>query len=159
MNPTTARPDDVPPLLGQRSVTAADRDAIHALLRAYTESVESGDRQRFEALLFATDIPFRGVAGGLDPAEEPADIDIRSYPSFRSGVFESGGRYRQSFHNETIEQDGNLASVSLDFVTTVVDTGRQIHGWKILHLLKVQGQWKIVSEFYTRHLLESGSAS
>jgi len=57
-------------------------------------------------------------------------------------------------YNIKIEQDADLAQVSLDFVTTLDATGSSGYGWKILHLLKIRGNWKIASEFYTGYALE-----
>jgi len=38
---------------------------------------------------------------------------------------------------------------SLNFLTQRLPDGGAGLGWKVLHLLKVRGQWKIASEFYT----------
>jgi hypothetical protein len=46
-------------------------------------------------------------------------------------------------------QDGALAPVSLGFVTVEAAAGQGGHGCKALELLKVAGQWRIASEFYT----------
>jgi len=48
-----------------------------------------------------------------------------------------------------IEQDGVLAQASLDFVTRVTGSKQGGYGFKTLTLVKVQGHWKIASEFYT----------
>ena len=68
---------------------------------------------------------------------------------FRQAVFERGVRYTQHFYNVHIQQDGDLAQVSLDFVTKAMKSGDGGFGWKTLQLLKVRGQWKIASEIYT----------
>jgi hypothetical protein len=57
--------------------------------------------------------------------------------------------HTQRFRNIHIEQDGALANVSLVFVNTTARGAAW--GWKTLQLLKVEGQWKIASEFYTAH--------
>ena len=48
-----------------------------------------------------------------------------------------------------ISQDGVLADVSLVFINTTANGSSW--GWKTLQLLKVNGQWKIASEFFTTH--------
>jgi hypothetical protein len=48
-----------------------------------------------------------------------------------------------------IQQDGLLAQVSLVFVNSTAQG--DTWGWKTMQLLKVAGQWKIASEFYTGH--------
>jgi hypothetical protein len=77
--------------------------------------------------------------------------DTRRYTRFRKSVFESGDRYSQQLSNIHIEQHGDLAQVSLDFVTKNLTTGSSGFGWKALLLLKVRGQWRIASELYTVH--------
>lgn len=57
--------------------------------------------------------------------------------------------FTQTFKNVNIEQDGNLANVRLVFVNK--DARSSSWGWKTLQLLKVNGTWKIASEFYTGH--------
>ena len=60
----------------------------------------------------------------------------------------SGKRYKQRFSNVKIEQVGLLAQVSLDYETALQEEDFSGKGWKVLHLLKVGGHWKIASEFY-----------
>ena len=123
-----------------------DRQAIQALLDAYTRAVSTKDRRLFETLLLNQSIPFSSA----DAAVEAADREdgSRNYARFRSGVFD-GEPFTQRFRNVRIEQDGALASVTLVFVNT--RPGSSSWGWKTLHLLKIKGAWKIASEFYTTH--------
>lgn len=122
----------------------ADRHAIEALLDAYTKAVSTKDEPAFEALLLSKTIPFAYVPEG---ATLPT-ARIANYQEFRRGVFE-GAPFRQRFTNVRIEQDGNLASVTLVFINTRAQ--EQSWGWKTLHLLKSAGGWKIASEFFTSH--------
>jgi hypothetical protein len=119
-----------------------DRKAIEALLRTYTKAVSSKDEALFETILLSKDIPFSGVAA------KGADRRTQNYESFRKGVFE-GPPFTQRFQDIHIAQDGSLADVSLVFVNTSPQGSSW--GWKTLQLLKVGGQWKIASEFYTGH--------
>ncbi|MEO8673388.1 MAG: nuclear transport factor 2 family protein [Tahibacter sp.] len=140
---TAASPVAVQDPVGKHQSTNADNQAIRQLLDGYTHSVMSGDQKRFESLLLDLDIPFSSVeqvnkGGGT-----------RNYAGFKAAIFDSGERFSQRFHNVRIEQDGDLAQVSLDFETTRIATRRGSYGWKVLHLLKVHGEWKIASEFYT----------
>ncbi|TWB18473.1 putative lumazine-binding protein [Nitrospirillum amazonense] len=128
---------------------AADIAAIQALLAAYTTSVGAGDEAAFEALLLSRDIPF-SHSGAVSRGQAP---ETRNYPQFRQAIFASGKRYAQTFHNVRISQDEDLAEVSLDFVTRDLTDGTAGYGWKVLHLLKVKGQWKIAAEFYTGRAL------
>ena len=139
---------------GNHVENEADHRAINALLKSYTESVEQGDRERFESLLLHLDIAFSGLRT-LSAYEDNAEaVDVRNYPAFRAAIFESGIAFRQQFFNQKIEQDGNLAQVSLDFITTDTSAGKRTGGWKVLQLLKIRGAWKIVSELYNAQSLE-----
>ncbi len=126
-----------------------ENQRINAVLQAYTRCVSQGDRAGFERLLLDTSIPFMGLRGSL-----PADFGqglpaVQAYAGFRQSVFESGRKYAQRFYDIHIERDGDLAQASLRFETRLVEQGGGGQGWKILHLLKVRGDWKIASEFYT----------
>lgn len=125
------------------------RKQIQEVLDNYTKSVTAGDRALFESQLLDEKIPFFGLGEKLSPSFEPSLQSLQGYAGFRKAVFESGKKYSQKFSNINIDQDGDLAQVSLDFETTLVESGKGVHGWKILQLLKIQGHWKIVSELYT----------
>ncbi len=129
--------------------TSEDLPLIQALLNIYTYSVNTGDRQAFEAQLLDTNIPFYGLPGQL-PTDFAGGLSaVQDYPAFRRAVFESNGKFAQTFSNIKIDQNGDLAQVSLNFLTKLLPDGGAGQGWKVLHLLKVRGQWKIASEFYT----------
>ena len=119
-----------------------DRSAIEALLNSYTKAVSSKDQALFETLLLNKQISFSDVSSAIS-AKETAH-----YESFRKGVFEVPA-FTQRFQDIHVAQDGPLANVSLVFVNT--STKGMSWGWKTLQLLKVEGQWKIASEFYTGH--------
>lgn len=143
-----ASPATPPPYVGQHRSTVADQKAIAQVLEAYTQAVSTRDVARFEALLLSRDIPFSST-DIVNKADGATVIDTRRYADFKAAVFDSGERFAQQFYNVRIEQDGDLAQASLDFVTTRIVSGRAGYGWKVLHLLKVRGEWKIASEFYT----------
>ncbi|MFZ6731901.1 hypothetical protein ACO0LG_08260 [Undibacterium sp. Ji42W] len=128
--------------------SAEDKQAIARLLNSYTISVSMGDGKTFATLLLDEQVPFMAVRGVADIATGDT-IDTRRYADFRQGVFSSGRKLEQAFYNVDIKQDGALAQVSLDFVTKETGTQKGGFGWKLLHLLKVNGNWKIASEFYT----------
>lgn len=129
--------------------SAEDNIKINTLLSNYTRSVTEGDRKFFESQLLDLNIPFAGVAS-RNTFPKPLELkSVQDYASFRKGIFESGNKLQQRFSNIKIEQVGNLASVSLDFETGLQGTPYEGKGWKVLHLLKLNGEWKIVSEFYT----------
>jgi len=69
----------------------------------------------------------------------------------RKEVFE-GPPFTQIFRDVYIQQDGPLANVSLVFVNSSADGSSW--GWKTMQLLKIDGRWKIASEFFTGHRLE-----
>jgi hypothetical protein len=134
------------PIPARFDSVGADRQAILALLHAYTEAVSDKDQARFETLLLSKSIPFSAASVAIR-ASDPAN-DTRNYENFRRAVFE-GTPFTQRFQNIRIQQDGSLASVSLVFVnTTATDS---TWGWKTMQLLKVSGSWKIASEFFTGH--------
>jgi hypothetical protein len=75
----------------------------------------------------------------------------QNYEGFRKQVFE-GPLFTQTFRDVHIQQDGPLANVSLVFVNSSADGSSW--GWKTMQLLKIDGRWKIASEFFTGHRLE-----
>jgi hypothetical protein len=133
------------PIPPQFAGTGTDRQAIEALLDTYTRAVSTKDEALFETLLLSRDIPFSDVGSAT---RNNGAGGTRHYGDFRRGVF-SGAAFTQKFQDVHIAQDGPLADVSLVFVNTAADGSSW--GWKTLQLLKVGGQWKIASEFYTGH--------
>ena len=126
--------------------TGADRSAIEKLLDTYTRAVSTQDQALFETLLLGKDIPFSDADSAVKG--KGAAGSTRRYDSFRRGVFD-GPAFTQKFRDVHIAQDGPLADVSLVFVNTSPEGSSW--GWKTMQLLKVDGQWKIASEFYTGH--------
>jgi hypothetical protein len=141
--------DTAPAYINEHRATADDVAAIERVLRAYTTSVTNGDKATFEALLLNEEVPFTSTDELVALGANARNVDTRRYPRFRKAVFESGVQYTQHFYNIHIQQDGDLAQVSLDFVTKAVKSGGGGFGWKTLQLLKVNGQWRIASEIYT----------
>ena len=137
--------------LGHHAQTADDKKAIEDILATYTRSLSNGDQPAFEALLLDENVTFTSTDVVEHPTAGAKVPDIRRYGDFRHAVFESGKHLQQQFFNVKIQQDGPLAQVSLDFVTVQRGTQKGSYGWKVLQLLKVQGQWKIASEIYTAY--------
>ena len=125
--------------------TESDRTAIAALLDTYTRSVSTKDRAGFEGILEDTHIPFSAV--GAEGAKGP-EAGLHSYDDFAREVF-GGPPFKQTFRDVSIHQDGPLANVTLVFL----NDGSSVSswGWKTLQLLKIEGRWKIASEFFTLH--------
>ncbi len=124
--------------------TGADRAAIEAQLAIYTQAVSTRNQALFETLLLNKSIPFSSV-----PATAWArGAGTSNYAAFRKAVFD-GAPFTQRFKDVRIQQDGNLATVTLVFINTRPQS--ESWGWKALQLLKVDGVWKIASEFYTSH--------
>ena len=146
-----------PAYLSRHETHADDTQAIQQLLTTYTTSVTNGDQAAFEALLLNEQVPFSSTRELVGPKAGTEPVDTRRYAGFRQAIFLSGTQYTQQFYNVHIEQDGVLAQVSLDFVTKDAKTGQGGYGFKTLQLLKVLGQWKIASEFYTGHPLPNPS--
>lgn len=120
-----------------------DRAGIDNLLATYTIAVSTKNQALFETLLLSKTIPFSYIA--------PAPTDqggIANYDAFRRGVFE-GAPFTQRFQDIHIQQDGNIANVTLVFVNTTAKGDSW--GWKTMQLLKTTGGWKIASEFFTAH--------
>lgn len=142
-----------PSFLSAHRSSPEDRQAIEQVLASYTRSVSTGDEKTFAALLLDAQIPFM-LTNSLD-ARSAGDerIDTRRYEDFRQAIFSSGKKYTQDFYNVRIEQDGALAQASLDFVTKDAESQKGGYGWKVIQLLKVNGHWKIASEFYTAYPL------
>jgi type IV pilus biogenesis protein CpaD/CtpE len=141
--------ETAPAYLGQHRTTTDDIRAIESLLETYTTSVTNADKAAFEALLLNEEVPFSSTDELVTPRAGAQSTDTRRYQRFRKAVFESGVRYTQHFYNVHIQQDGDLAQVSVDFITQETQSGRGGFGWKLLQLLKIDGRWKIASEIYT----------
>ena len=124
----------------------SDRQAIRELLNTYTKAVSSRDEALFETLLLNRSIPFSSADQAIESSTRKEGSS--NYEDFRKGVF-SGPRFTQRFRQVRISQDGPLADVSLVFVNTAADGVSW--GWKTMQLLKVDGRWRIASEFYTGH--------
>ena len=137
-----AQPPVVPPSFAS---SGPDRAAIDTLLATYTRAVSTKDQALFETLLLSRDIPFSDAGSAI---KAHGGEGARRYDAFRRGVFD-GPAFTQKFQDVHVDQDGPLAQVSLVFVNT--DAHGSSWGWKTLQLLKVDGQWKIASEFYTGH--------
>ncbi|RUL62189.1 hypothetical protein EKH79_14960 [Dyella dinghuensis] len=146
---SAASAQDIPAVVGMHQNDPAEKQAIEHVLSIYTTSFSNGDEAAFSSILLNDQVPFSSTAElHLDKAE-PAHLQTSRYARFKQAVFESGKHYQQQFYHVRIEQDGALAQVSLDFVTRDADNHGGGYGWKSLTLLKVNGQWKIASEFYT----------
>lgn len=128
---------------------AQDEVAIRKLLANYTGSLSAGNREAFESQLLDLRIPFSHVDGGAGVVDHPSLATFQDYARFRKIIFDSGKRYQQRFSNISIEQVGNLAQASLDYQTTLQGDQYEGSGWKVMQLIKLNGQWKIASEFFT----------
>ncbi|BDU22573.1 nuclear transport factor 2 family protein [Dyella sp. GSA-30] len=150
---------DIPPGAAKHEVSAEDQRAIRDLLATYTRAVSTSDEAAFASILLNEQIPFFSTDGlaRRDASQPPPDT--RQYQDFRDAVFRSHQHLTQRFYNVRIEQDGELAAVSLDFVTLLTGTQRGSYGWKTLQLIKVGGTWKIASEFYSAYSLRPSNAA
>ena len=122
-----------PAYLGQHRTNADDVRAIDELLETYTTSVTNGDETAFAALLLNEEVPFASTDELVAPRADGQSVDTRRYQRFRQAVFASGVRYTQHFYNVHIQQDGDLAQVSLDFITKQTKSGRGEHQWSAEH--------------------------
>lgn len=123
------------------------------MLAAYTSSLNSGDEKSFAGLLLNEQIPFMASYSLDSSATGEQPLDTHRYADFRRAVFASGKHFEQRFYNVRVEQDGELAQASLDFVTKEANSQAGSYGWKTIQLLKVNGAWKIASELYTAYSL------
>src|SRR5471032_1503046 len=131
--------------------TSDDRIKINQLLLNYTSSLSAGDRALFESQLLDVNIPFSAIAAQAHGSKNVDLKSIQDYQGFRKTIFDSGDKFQQRFSNVKIEQLGNLAQVSLDYETTLQGTDYDGKGWKVILLIKVNGDWKIASEFFTSY--------
>ncbi|WP_266181412.1 hypothetical protein [Dyella humicola] len=114
----------------------------------YTASLSTGNREAFELQLLDLNIPFSYVKGGAGAMDHPGLAIFQDYAGFRKVIFVSSKRYQQRFSNIRVEQVGNLAEVSLDYQTALQGDQYEGSGWKVMQLIKLNGQWKIASEFF-----------
>jgi hypothetical protein len=150
---------DIPPGAAKHEISAEDQRSIKDLLATYTRAVSTSDEAAFSGILLNEQIPFFSTDGLAQRGASQSPPDTRRYQDFRDAVFRSHQHLTQRFYNVRIEQDGELASVSLDFVTLLTGTQRGSHGWKTLQLIKVRGAWKIASEFYSAYSLHQDNGS
>jgi len=149
--------DAAPAYLSRHKTDLEDQQAIRELLKTSTTAVTNGDKAAFESLLLNTDVPFSSMSDLANQHTAAQEVSASQYGKFRQAIFDSGVRFNQQFYNVHIEQDGDLAQVSLDFVTKETNSGQGGYGWKTLQLLKIKGRWKIASEFYTGYPLPKGA--
>ena len=97
----------------------------------------------FETLLLNKSIPFSYIPRDSHPI---TDHGTENYEVFRKGVF-AGPPFTQRFEHVRIQQEGGVADVALVFVNTTPDSVTR--GWKSMQLLRVDGVWRIASEFFT----------
>ena len=121
----------------------ADRAAIRIVLATYTKAVSTKDQRLFETLLANKSIPFSYIPKDSHPI---SDHGTENYEVFRKGVFE-GPPFNQRFEDVRIQQEGGVADVTLVFVNTTPKSVTR--GWKSMQLLRVDGVWKIASEYFT----------
>lgn len=134
---------------GQNVAATEERTQIEALLDNYVISVSTGNSMLFESQLLDLSIPFASI-GSREQSVRSADLKgIQDYQGFKKAIFDSGNKFQQRFSQVRIEQVGNLAQVSLDYETALKGNPYAGKGWKVLQLIKVQGSWKIASEFFT----------
>lgn len=150
---------EVPPGATKHTVSAEDQRAIKTLLATYTHAVSTGDETAFSGMLLNDQIPFFSTDGLARQSASTQSLDTRQYQDFRDAVFRKQRHFTQRFYNVRIEQDAELASVSLDFVTIDTDSKHGSYGWKTLQLVKVNHTWKIASEFYSAYPLNETHAS
>ncbi|MFZ6654027.1 hypothetical protein [Undibacterium sp. TJN19] len=127
---------------------ADDEKQINTLLTNYTTSVTNGDSALFESQLLDLHIPFSGVSQKKGGAAKMTLQSIQNYQGFKAAIFGDSQQYKQRFSAIDIQQVGNLAQVSLDYETAGQGEDYQGKGWKIIQLIKVDGNWKIASEFF-----------
>jgi len=144
---------DSPGVVGKHQNDPGEKLAIEHVLSIYTKSVSQGDEAAFAAILLSDQVPFSSTAELHLGKADSLHVQTNRYSGFKHTVFESGRHFEQQFYNTRIEQDGDLAQVSVDFVTKDARTHEGVYGWKSLTLLKVSGQWKIASEIYTVYSL------
>jgi len=124
-------------------ISRSDPAAIKVLLATYTRAVSTKDQSLIETLLLNKAIPFSYIPANGVPI---SDHGTEKYEVFRKGVFE-GAAFTQRFEDVRILQHGGVADVTLVFVNTT--TKSSTRGWKSMQLLKIDGSWKIASEFFT----------
>jgi hypothetical protein len=146
-NPLMTPTPNQPPHASWNSPSEEEAQRINAVLTTYARSVSQGNAQLFESQLLDLKIPFAGVWGEMAASANLATI--QDYAGFRKSIFESGKTFKQRFSNIKIEQIGPVAQVSLDYETALKESDYDRKGWKVIQLLKVEGQWKIASEFFT----------
>lgn len=141
--PPVSPAEPIPAEFASRGI---DEAGIRALLDSYTRAVSTKNRALFESLLLTKTIPFSSAGAAVKAGG--SESGTQNYEEFRKGVFE-GPPFTQTFRDVHIQQDGPLANVTLVFVN--FSAGGSSWGWKTMQLLKMDGRWKIASEFFTGH--------
>ena len=126
---------------------AADQAAIAKVVNSYPEFVMQRDRKGFEGLILDKDVPFSSISANKTVADSSS---LRNYADFERAIFDGDASFRQQFSDIKIDRVGPIAQVSLNFTVQRLDgKSPSYKGWKILQLVKSNGDWKIASELYT----------
>jgi hypothetical protein len=133
----------------------SEEAAINQVLINYRTAVNTNDEALFSSIILDADIPFFAVTAQTEPKGVAGSAETRDYESFRKGIFHSGEACEQTFDHIEITRHDGLAQASFHWVTRLKGHQEGGEGWKAVTLLKVKGQWKIASEFYTAGRLKA----
>ena len=149
------------PANGQVAVPAytraqAERDLL-GVIETFRTSIIRKDKVAFLALFHNGTVVWQGVDSDALMAKSGrrADVDAkaafdpaRSPRSFIEGIANEKDRSEERFDNIAIDTDGDVASITFDFVYLL--NGRPINvGKESWHLVRSVNGWKIVSVIYS----------
>jgi ketosteroid isomerase-like protein len=151
---------DQPAYIGQHASTPEDTQAINKVIADFQAAIKTKDAQLLtslmvdENLLWASPPPPQVLAN----ARAKVGPNFRNIPEggfrrFRDFIASSKVPVEEKFYNIRITQDANLAWVTFDY-EFLQDNRAGNHGVETWQMMKdADGQWKIVSVFWSTHLL------
>lgn len=152
----------------QQTESADDVAAIRQVVDAFLRSVIDKDKARFMRLFFSDkpeQIVWQAVVDDISLEQikltNPKAIKARHRPdnnfvAFIDGIVASKVREEETFSDLKIDTDGEVASVSFDYV--YISNGKATnHGREKWLLVRAEQGWKIISVVYTIRLPKSQS--
>jgi len=147
-----------------------DLSALQAVVKSFKASILAKDKPAFMSLFFSDKpelITWQAVVD--DPSlqwiqrSRPQALKARYRPennfvAFIDGVVASKGTEEETFSNVQIDTDGEVASISFDYV--YLSDGRATnHGREKWLLVRTEQGWKITSVIFTIRLPEARSGA
>ncbi len=147
-------------LHSQQRASAADTAAIERVIDTFKTSIANKDKAAYMALFFSNkpeeigwqyvseDTRLEKIRNTKPDAIKARKIPTNNFVSLIDAAVAATERHEEVFSNVAIDSDGEIASVSFDYVFLM---GNQKTNWgrEMWQLVRTEGGWKIFSVVYT----------